>query len=375
VREVLEAETPGISNANSLDPLVGFPRIIATPGAIPHFLRHLVPLPARATANLTDPELHKRVWDAMAGPTGYFTIAPDERSDRARTMRTHFHEEKPRFTTDGGVDLTGLSIAFAARLTGSAVGLPPKDWTKVATWSGAQSGLPGQWLRGRDLVDAVEALGQLFTVSAASIRTGHREQPTGFASRLAESGIPRRVAIAAMANSLAAGVHTIAGTIQQGVQRLLGDPERAWWSRLGDADGARTVAARVLQLDPGLVAWKRRSNRQVTLASGTVLNAGPLVALFAAANRDPHAFKDPFDLNSGGKLPLTFGFGKHVCPGKQLASLAVEVFLRELHDLAPRAQLQTSAISPAPRRPDLLFSGADVSIRENDRIGRQVRLA
>jgi cytochrome P450 len=143
------------------------------------------------------------------------------------------------------MDVTGLSIAFAARLTGSAVGLPPKDWTKVAIWSGAQSGLLGQWLRGRDLVDAVEALGQLFTVSAAAIRIRHREQVTDFASRVAESGIPRRVAVAAMANSLAAGVHTIAGTIQQGVQRLLADPERAWWSRLGAApDRSRLAAAR-----------------------------------------------------------------------------------------------------------------------------------
>jgi hypothetical protein len=41
--------------------------------------------------NLTNPELHKRVWDAMAGPTGYFTIAPDERSDCAQTIPTHFH--------------------------------------------------------------------------------------------------------------------------------------------------------------------------------------------------------------------------------------------------------------------------------------------
>jgi cytochrome P450 len=206
-------------------------------------------------------------------------------------------------------------------------------------------------------------------VSAAAIRTHHREEATGFASRLAESGIPRRVAVAAMANSLAAGVHTIAGTIQQGVQRLLGDPERAWWSRLCDADGARTVATRVLQLDPGLVAWKQRSIRQVPLASGTVLDAGPLLVLFAAANRDPDVFKDPFDLNSGGKLPLTFGFGKHVCPGKQLAGLAVEVFLRELHELAPHAQLHASATPPASRHPDLLFSGADVSIRQNETVG------
>jgi cytochrome P450 len=78
-----------------------------------------------------------------------------------------------------------------------------------------------------------------------------------------------------------------------------------------------------------------------------------------AANRDPDAFKDPFDLNSGGRLPSTFGFGKHVCPGKQLAGLAVEVFLRELYEFAPLAS----------RHPDLLFSGADVSIRQNETVG------
>jgi cytochrome P450 len=335
---------------------------MATPGAIPPFLRHLVPLPAKATANLTDRDLHKRVWDAMAGPTGHFTIVPQERSERARGIQEHFHAEVPQFTKDGVVDVTGLSVAFAARLTGSAVGLPAANWSRVATWSGAQSGLLGQWLRGSDLVDAVEALGQLFTVSAAAVRASRRARATGFASRLAESGIPRRVAVAAMANSLAAGVHTIAGTIQQGVQRLLGDPDRAWWSRLGDADGARAVAARVLLLDPGLVAWKRRATRPVTLASGTVLKAGPLLVSFAAANRDPDAFRNPFNLTSGGKLPLTFGFGKHVCPGKQLASLAVEVFLRELHGLMPAAKPRMLTVPVPSRRPDLLFSGADMAI-------------
>lgn len=362
VREVLEADNAGISNSNSLDPLVGFPRIMGTPGAIPHFLRHLVPLPAKATANLTDDRLHKRVWDSMAGPTGYFTITHHERAERASTLVEHFRQAIGDHRPDTALDVTALSIAYATRVTGEAVGLPPTDWPSVAVWSGAQSGLLGRAMRGSELADAVGALGRLFTVSAAVVADSRHTRVGGLADRLREVGIPRRVAVSAMANSLAAGVHTVSGSIQQGVQRLLGDPERVWWNLLDEPDSARRVCAKVLQLDPGLVAWKRRAVRPVTLKSGTTLPAGQVLAMFAAANRDPRAFRNPLALDSGGKLPLTFGFGKHVCPGKQLANLAVEVFLRELHTLAPQAGLRSDNATPGSRKADLLFSGADIVV-------------
>ncbi|MET8872125.1 hypothetical protein [Nocardia sp. NPDC004604] len=77
---------------------------------------------------------------------------------------------------------------------------------------------------------------------------------------------------------------------------------------------------------------------------------------------DPRAFPNPLDLHGPGKLPLTFGCGKHVCPGKQLAQLAVEVFLRELRVLAPAARLVPARQSSRARPSDLLFSGADLII-------------
>jgi cytochrome P450 len=165
-----------------------------------------------------------------------------------------------------------------------------------------------------------------------------------------------------MANSLAAGVHTVSGSIQQGVQRLLSDPERVWWSMLGNPHDTRRVVAKVLQLDPGLVAWKRRAVGRVTLNSGITLPAGQTLVMFAAANRDPAAFENPLELNSGGKLPLTFGFGRHVCPGKQLATLAIDVFLQELHKLGSTARLCPTVQPPNSRKADLLFSGADVAV-------------
>ncbi|WP_406273775.1 cytochrome P450 [Nocardia sp. NBC_00881] len=363
VREVLDAATPGLSNANSLDPLVGYARIAATPRAIPHFVRHLVPPPAKATANLTDDRLHKRVWNTMAGPSGHFTISPGDRPHRAAAMVEHFHDavRDSGYRPGTHLDVTALSITYAARTCGAAVGLPESDWPHVAAWSGAQSGLLGRVMRGRELADAVAALGWLFTVSGRAVREGRGSAATGFARRLRDAGLSHRIAVSAMANSLAAGVHTVSGSIQQGVQRLLADPDRAWWDLLANPEGSGRVAAKILQLDPGLVAWKRRVKKPVVLRSGTRLPAGPVLVMFAAANRDPEAFPDCLDLQGTGKLPLTFGFGRHVCPGKSMATLAVEVFLRQLRELAPEAELVPEA-SRTTRRSDLLFSGADITI-------------
>ncbi|MFR9773587.1 hypothetical protein [Nocardia sp. SC052] len=364
VREVLDATTPGISNANSLDPLVGYARIAATPRTIPHFVRHLVPPPAKATANLSDDLLHKRVWNTMAGPSGHFTISPADRAARAAEMAEHFHAavRDAGFRPGSPLDVTALSIGYAARTVGAAVGLPASDWPNVAAWSGAQSGLLGRVMRGRELADAVSALGWLFTVSGRAVRAGRGSEATGFARTLRDAGLSHRIAVSAMANSLAAGVHTVSGSIQQGVQRLLGDPDRVWWDLLAEPNGGARVAAKILQLDPGLVAWKRRARTPVVLSSGTRLPAGPLLVMFAAANRDPEAFPDCLALDRTGKLPLTFGFGRHVCPGKSMATLAVEEFLRQLRELTPEAEpAQGFDVGPR-RRSDLLFSGADITV-------------
>ena len=361
VKEVLGATTPGISNANALDPLVGFPRIAMTPRALPHLMRDLLPLPAAATANCTDTAVHKQVWDTMAGPEGYFTIPAHARSERLDELGAHFRAAIGEVGPGAQLDVTAISIAFAARVTGSAVGIPMELWPQLELWSGAQSGLLGRRMHGRQLADAVAGLGRLFAVSKRSVAATRAAGGTSnFAGHLRERGIPGRIAVAAMANSLAAGVHTISGTIQQGVQRMLADPDRIWWKMLTDPQQSAPVAAKILQLDPGLVAWKRRAERPVVLSSGTTLPKGQILVLFAAANRDPDAFGDPLELGRGGKMPLTFGFGAHICPGRQLATAAVEIFLARLAELAPAAR-QLPGTDPV-RGPDLLFSGADVLI-------------
>jgi len=238
--------------------------------------------------------------------------------------------------------------------------LPDDAWPQVAKWSKAQSGLLGQDLRGKELVEAVEGLGGLFRVSKQAVGG---EVTMHLAERLREANIPRKIAVAAIANSLAAGVYTIGGTIPQGVERLLEDPEREWWHELENPEKAALVTQKILQLDPGLVAWKRYAVTPTALPSGATLHKGPVLAHFAAANRDPAVFKNLYDLESKGGQPiLTFGRGAHLCPGRDLAALGIEVFLQELHMRLPNAS-RMPAPSPHTRSADLIFSSADVTVK------------
>jgi cytochrome P450 len=363
VKEVLEAKTPGLTKKNSLDPLRGYGKIMANPLAAPPFLRHLVPPPAPATANNTDRELHGRIWGAMAGPDGWFRVP--EPAVAWEGMARHFATAYENGCEESGlVDVSGVvAPKFSARVMTEWVGLPAESSGKVESWSRAQSGLLGRiYGSRREQAAAVSGLGNLFTVSKDIVRRRQREPAEDFASHLLARDIPARYVVAALANSLAAGVFTVSGTIEKTVRGLLSDPDRTHWRQLGDAARQRAISKEALRVFPGLVGWKAGASQPVTLRSGTQLRRGPILAMIEAANRDPRTFAAPDDFQPDrtGAQPLTFGQGAHICPGQWIARIGVQVFLAGLYERMPTAEL--APVRPAVASPDLLFSGADVRI-------------
>ncbi|WP_163571391.1 hypothetical protein [Fodinicola feengrottensis] len=237
VKEVLEARTSGLTKKNSLDPLHGYGNIARNPFAIPPFVRHLVPPPAPATANNTDPELHGRIWGAMAGPEGYFRV-PDSAAAQA-DMKRHFAEALDSGSVAAEIDISGMvAPKFSAQVMTQWAGLPPESAELVQVWSRAQSGLLGRtYANLREQARAVSGLGNLFTVSDRIVRRRMREPADDFASHLLARDIPPRYVVAALANSLAAGVFTVSGTIEKTVHGLLSDPVRFGTS--GTSSGIR----------------------------------------------------------------------------------------------------------------------------------------
>lgn len=356
VREILQAESPKISNLTSLDPLDGFGPILRNARTYMPFVQHLVPLPARATANASGAE-HDIVWRTM---TDFLMKA---RNEHIESYDRHFESALRNLGHTAGqetLDVTQLSIQYATRVTGEAVGLDRGDWAQVATWSKHQSGLLGQRLHGQDQAVAVRGLGELFSVSKQIVRDRSREPRKDLASQLLDQGIEKRVVVAALANCLAAGVHTIAGTLQQGTERLLSPNHSEWWEMLDSKADSMRVSQKIFQLDPGLVGWKRNITHSTTLASGTELQKGEVIAMLGAANRDPNVFPDAVH-NITQRAPiLTFGSGAHVCPGRNMAIVSGWVFFRNLHEIFPHAGIVSKETKQRPR--DLLFSGADITI-------------
>lgn len=106
------------------------------------------------------------------------------------------------------------------------------------------------------------------------------------------------------------------------------------------------VLDEILRIDDPFVTNRRRTTRPVTIR-GRQVAAGDVVHLnWTAANRDPEVFGEAevFDAERNAPANLVWGLGKHVCPGRPLATL-------ELRALTRQILAATTVVEPDPDLP------------------------
>jgi cytochrome P450 len=109
------------------------------------------------------------------------------------------------------------------------------------------------------------------------------------------------------------------------------------------------VIDEILRIDDPFVSNRRVTTCPVTIG-GAALPEGARVKLnWTSANRDAAVFGDPDAMDAQRNAPhnLVYGIGKHVCPGRLLATLQMRILLREL--LAATASITLDAQQPAER--------------------------
>lgn len=92
------------------------------------------------------------------------------------------------------------------------------------------------------------------------------------------------------------------------------------------------VIDEILRIDDPFVSNRRVTTCPVTIG-GVALPQGARVKLnWTSANRDEAVFGDPNTLDPQGNADrnLVYGIGKHVCPGRLLATLEMRIALQEL---------------------------------------------
>ena len=105
------------------------------------------------------------------------------------------------------------------------------------------------------------------------------------------------------------------------------------------------VLDEILRIDDPFVTNRRITTAPVTVGGRQIAASAQVLLNWTSANRDPQAFGDPDGFDPIGNAPrnLVWGVGKHVCPGRPLATLELRVLTRVVLG-------STTGIEPDPDR-------------------------
>ncbi len=103
----------------------------------------------------------------------------------------------------------------------------------------------------------------------------------------------------------------------------------------------KAVLDEILRLDDPFLANRRVATAEAQLGDVTVEQGQRLRLNWTAANTDPEVFEEAqFDPAQNADKNLVYGIGRHVCPGRDLATMQLQAVIKA-------ALAQTEAVEPA----------------------------
>jgi cytochrome P450 len=137
-----------------------------------------------------------------------------------------------------------------------------------------------------------------------------------------------------------AGFETTTGLIGNGIRQLLLHPDQL--ARLReDPTLIDSAVEECLRFDPPIIGTVRFLHEEAEFGDYTLAVNSRVLAVLAAANRDPEVFEDPdtFDIGRSPNPNLGFGGGPHMCLGAHLARLEARVAISKLVARYPSLEL------------------------------------
>jgi cholest-4-en-3-one 26-monooxygenase len=139
---------------------------------------------------------------------------------------------------------------------------------------------------------------------------------------------------------LIAGVETTRNVITGGLLALIEHPEEM--NRLRThPDGAREAAEELARWTTPVPAVLRVATEDTAIAGQPIGKGDWVVAWLVSANRDESVFADPlrFDLSRSPNPHLAFGYGTHLCLGRNIALLEIRQIIQTVLRRLDRIEL------------------------------------
>lgn len=248
-----------------------------------------------------------------------------------------------------------FAIQVPSKVICELLGLSPRDHFLFTRW-GIDFGATVDGARGlRDRRRTQVLLAELTEYFAAVIADRSRQPGEDMISTMASAVAAGRLTevqlLATCQALLIGGFVTTSNIIGNAVVALSEHPEQRE-AFIADLDLAGQVVEEALRLQAP-AQYSVRVARETTVLAGREIRAGtPVVALLAAANRDPAVFAEPnrFDLSRPNvREHLSFAAGVHYCLGASLARMEGAIALRALYQRYPRLTV-AGAVSYFPSR-------------------------
>jgi hypothetical protein len=240
--------------------------------------------------------------------------------------------------------ISDFAAPLPAIVTAELLGVPPADHEQLKDWSADFAGMLGNFQHNPDRVAVVlRGLDEMTRYFTSAVRDGRRSA-TGLINLLIEASeggmrLSEEEIVANIIVTMVGGQETTTNLIGNGLLTLLRHP--ADLARLRDDDAiVESAVEELLRYESPSQHTARLAPADLTLGDKSVAKRDAVMAVMAAANRDPQRFPDPdrLDLERPNNRHVAFGWGAHFCFGAPLARIEGQIafpsLLRRLPDLA-----------------------------------------
>ncbi len=240
---------------------------------------------------------------------------------------------------------------FPAIVTAKMLGVPIEDHHQLGAWVLDLAEVLGNFQHQPDRVaQIVRSLEALKSYVAARMEEQHRRPTNGliYALMTAEVDGHRLSAEEIIANTivtLIGGHETTTNLIASGFLTLLRDPE-CFQQLRSHPEIIALAIEELLRFESPVQHTARIAPADMQLGGKTIQKGSRVVAVLAAANRDPNRFPDPdrLDLVRPDNRHLAFGWAAHFCFGAPLARMEGQIAFNTLLRRLLRPALLNNAL-------------------------------
>jgi surfactin family lipopeptide synthetase A len=271
---------------------------------------------------------------------------------RVEQLRGHIQEIVNRLLDEvqdkrGMEVMADLAEPLPAIVTAELLGVPVADRTYLKTWSANFAEMLGNFQHNPDHTDlmlqTVQDMTAYFRDVVHEIKLHPRE---GLIHSLltAEVDGDRLTEEEVVANSIVTmvgGQETTTSLIANGVLTLLRNPEQMQQLR-NDLSLIPSAVEEMLRYESPSQHTARLAPSDRELGGKQIKKRQAVIAVMAAANRDPERFPDPdrFDIQRKDNRHLAFGYAAHFCFGAPLARVEAQIAFRTMLERFPSIRLE-----------------------------------